>query len=143
MNQSTVISSAGSRQDVGLLVLRLAVGGILLFHGISKLQHGVAWMAQPLAAFGLPAFVSYGAYLGEVVAPVLVILGIRTRLAALVISADLIMAIVLVLRSRVFAINDGGGWGVELEAFFILGGIALFFLGGGAYRVGPARTRWD
>src|SRR5919204_3990489 len=69
-----------SRQDdIGKLLLRIALGGILLFHGVFKLTHGVEWIKQPLAALGLPGFLAYGTYLAEVVAPVLLILGYRTR----------------------------------------------------------------
>ncbi|HEY2828721.1 MAG TPA: DoxX family membrane protein, partial [Thermoanaerobaculia bacterium] len=42
------------RNDVGKLVLRLAVGILMAFHGLSKLRHGVGWMAGPLSAHHLP-----------------------------------------------------------------------------------------
>ncbi len=132
-----------SSQDIGKLVLRLTVAGLLLFHGISKLMHGVAWMAGPLAAFHLPAFVSYGVYLGEVVAPLMIILGVYTRIAGLVVSFDLFVAIVLVLHSRVLMLNPGGGWGIELEAFFLLGGICIYFLGAGKYSLGGTTGKWN
>ena len=60
-------SSTGD--DLGKLVLRLCLGVLLLLHGISKLRYGVDWLAGPLGARGLPSFVSYGVYLGEVLAP--------------------------------------------------------------------------
>jgi hypothetical protein len=59
--------------DAGKLVLRLAVAGIILFHGLFKLTHGVEWIRQPLGDLGLPGILAYGAYLGEVVAPVLIL----------------------------------------------------------------------
>ena len=131
-----------NREDLGKLVLRVALGGILLFHGIFKLQHGVAWIEQPLAAFGLPGFLAYGTYLAEIVAPILVVLGYRARLAALVIVFDMLMAMVLVLRPMIFTINErGGGWGVELEGFILLTALTVFLLGSGRYRLG--RGAWD
>jgi len=130
-------------EDLGKLLLRIAVGGLLLFHGIYKLQHGIDWMAGPLGRFGLPAFLGYGVYAGEIVAPILLLAGWRTRLAGLVVAFDLLMAIVLVVHPRLTTISErGGAWGVEIEAFFLLGGLALFWLGGGRYAVSRA-NRWD
>ena len=100
------------KEDVGLFLLRLALGGILLFHGIFKLTHGVEWIKQPLGTLGLPGFLAYGTYVAEVVAPLLLMLGLWARIAALVVAFDMLMAIALVLRPRIFTINEmGGGWG--------------------------------
>jgi putative oxidoreductase len=133
-----VLKAAPKSTDVGLLVLRLALGMILLFHGVAKLQHGVAWIQQPLATLGLPGALAYGTYLAEIVAPVLLIVGAWTRIASAVIVVDLTMAIVLVLRPRLFAINPmGGGWAIELEGLILAVALALCLMGGGRYRVGP------
>ena len=86
--------------DAGKLILRLAVGLLMAFHGLSKLRHGVAWMAGPLSAHHLPAFLAYGVYVAEVVVPILLILGIFTRPAALVIAC---------LGSGRYAISKGRG----------------------------------
>ena len=130
-------------QNIGRFLLRIAVGGLLLFHGISKLTHGVAWMAGPLSAFHLPFFVAYGVYIGEVVAPVLIILGVWTRPAALVIAFDLLMAIVLVSHPRMYSINPSGGWGMELDALYLLPALAVFFLGAGKLSVTGANGKWN
>lgn len=131
-----------NREDLGKLLLRVALAGIILFHGVFKLQHGVAWIEQPLAALGLPGFLSYGTYLAEVVAPILLLLGYQARLAALVIGFDMLMAIVLVLRPRVLSVNERtGGWNIELEALLLLVSLAVFLLGSGRYRLG--RGAWD
>lgn len=130
--------------DWGKLLLRLTVGGLLLFHGVSKLQTGVDWIAGPLAAVGLPAFLAYGTYVGEVVAPLLAIAGKFTRIAGVIIAFDLLMAIVLVLRDQVTSLKPmGGGWAIELEMFFLLGGIALFLFGSGRYALSRGQGRWD
>lgn len=130
--------------DVGKLILRLAVAGLLLFHGVAKLKGGVGWMAGPLANLGMPAFIAYGVFVGEIVAPILAIVGKFTRLAGLVMAFDLLMAILLVLRGRMFAVNpQGGGWAIELEMFFVLGGVALFFLGSGRLALSRGQGAWD
>lgn len=118
----------------GLLVLRVGLAVIVLFHGIAKLQSGVAWMAGPLGEVGLPAFLSYGAYLAEVVAPILLIIGLWTRLAAIVICIDMIMAVVLVLRDQAFAIKEaGGGWAIELEALIFVAALTIAIAGAGRF----------
>ena len=73
----------------------------MLFHGIYKLTHGVAWIAGPLGGVGLPAWLSYGVYVAEVLAPLLVIVGLWARPAALVIAFDMVMAIFLARRGDV------------------------------------------
>jgi putative oxidoreductase len=122
------------RTDLGLLVLRLAVALIVIFHGMFKLKHGVAWIGGPLGKFGLPAWLAYGTYLAEVVAPVLLVIGFLARWAALVIAFDMLMAIVLTGSSRVLTINPGGGgWGVELEALIGLSALAIAIAGTGRF----------
>lgn len=130
------------REDLGKLLLRLSLGGIVLFHGIFKLSNGVEWIKAPLAAVGLPGVLAYGAYVAEVVAPVLLIVGFKARLAALIIVFDMLMAVGLVLRERIFTINPrGGGWGIELEALLLLLGLVVFLIGSGRFRLG--RGVWD
>jgi putative oxidoreductase len=129
--------------DSGKLILRLAIGILLLLHGIAKLKNGIGWMSGPLGAVGLPAFVGYGAYIGEIVAPLLMIVGKWTRLAGLIVAVNMLGAIILVQRGKVAALNQGGGWAIELEMLFLLGGVALFFLGSGRYSLSRGIGRWD
>ena len=130
-------------EDWGKLLLRLAVGGLLLFHGVAKLKNGVGWMAGPLSGLGLPAFVAYGAYVGEVVAPIFVILGKWARIAGLVIAFNMVSAIIIALRNKMFTLNMGGGWAIELELLFLLGGLVIFLLGSGKYSISRGSGAWD
>ncbi len=130
--------------NLGKLLLRLSVAAVVLFHGVSKMAHGVEWIKGPLGAVGLPGFLAYGAYAGEVLAPILLIAGYRSRAAALVVAFDLLMAIFLVLRSHIFAVKEmGGGWAIELEALIVFGSLAIFCLGGGRYSLTGGGHRWD
>ena len=123
--------------DCALLIVRLSVGGLMLFHGVDKLQHGLAGIEGMLAAKGLPTALSYGVYVGEILAPVLLILGLWTRVAALVIAFDMFMAIFLARRGDVAKINPmSGGWAIELELLFLIGALALAFAGGGRFGLG-------
>ncbi|HJQ20445.1 MAG TPA: DoxX family protein [Gemmatimonadaceae bacterium] len=130
--------------DIGKLILRLAVGGLMIFHGIAKLKGGIGWMAGPLGAHHLPFFIGYGVYVAEVVGPILLILGVLTRPAAAVIAFDMFMAIVLVVQGRLFAINErSGGLGGELELFYLLASVAIVFLGSGRFAVSRGTGRFD
>jgi len=120
--------------DAGRLVLRLGLGTVMLFHGIYKIGHGVAWIMPLLAQMHLPGWLAYGTYIAEAVAPVLLIVGFQVRLAALAIVVDMCMAMVLVLRHRIFALSEqpGGGWAIELQALILFSALAIVFLDGGS-----------
>jgi putative oxidoreductase len=130
-------------EDWGKLLLRLVVGGLLIFHGIAKMRNGVGWMAGPLSGLGLPAFVAYGAYVGEVIAPIFLILGKWARIAGLVVAFNMMSAIVIALRDKVFTLNMGGGWAIELELMFLFGGVIIFLLGSGKYSLSKGNGAWD
>ncbi len=53
-----------SHDDAGKLLLRLAVGGLMLFHGLHKLLDGVGGISGMLVAKGLPGFIAYGVLVG-------------------------------------------------------------------------------
>ena len=131
-------------EDLGKFLLRLTVSVVVLFHGVAKLSHGVEWIRGPLGAVGLPGFLAYAAYIGEVLAPVLLILGYRSRLAALLVAIDLLAAILLVLRHQIFVIKEmGGGWAIELEVLIMMSALAVFFIGGGRFGITKGQNAWD
>lgn len=122
-------------EDIGKLVLRITTAGLILFHGISKIIHGVGFMAPALADFHLPGFVAYGVFLGEVVAPMFLIFGLWTRLASLVVVINMVMAILLEAHRNAFVIQRTGAWGLEAEAFYLLTALVIFLIGAGRYSV--------
>jgi putative oxidoreductase len=116
---------------IGKLVLRLVLGGVVLLHGISKLQNGVGFIEGVLTSHGLPAFLAYGAYVGEVLAPLLLIVGFYARIGALLIAGNMVFAIALVHMGELAKLNDQGGWAIELQAMLLFGALASMFLGPG------------
>ncbi len=82
--------------DTGKLVLRLALGILILLHGINKLSTGVGGIEGMITAHGLPGALAYLVYIGEIVAPVLMIVGIYTRPAAWITVINMLVAIWLV-----------------------------------------------
>jgi len=128
--------------DTGKLLLRLTIGGLLLLHGISKLIKGIDGLVELHEAKGIPAVMAYGVYLGEVIAPLLLIIGLRARLAALLIAFTMLWAILMRHFSDVFKLTESGAWGVELPALFLFGALAVYFLGAGRYAL-SRRSSWD
>lgn len=129
--------------DIGKLLLRLSIGGLLLFHGIAKLSNGIGWMAGMLGGIGLPAFIGYGVYVGEVIAPVLLLAGKFSRPAGLVVAFNMLVAVLLARRDSIAKLNRGGGWDIEVEMLFLLGGLAIWFLGSGRFALSRGEGRWD
>ena len=131
-----------SLDDLGKLILRCAVAGMLLLHGVGKVRNGIDFVFQKVGEAGLPSIISYGVYLGEVIAPVLVIAGFLTRPMALIIAVDLAMAIILARNADIAKLNAGGGWAIELEMLFLLGAVAIACLGAGRLALGKP-GRWN
>lgn len=127
--------------DLGLLILRLSIGILMLMHGLAKLS-GLGFIKGMLAEAGLPAFVAYGVYLGEIVAPLLIIVGFRTRLASVVYIVNVLVAIFMVHAADIFTLNQHGGWGIELLGLYLFGAVTLFFTGGGKLSF-SSRNKWD
>ena len=128
-------------EDVGKLLLRISVAGLLLLHGWYKVQNGIGFVSESMVANGLPAFFGYGVYVGEVAAPVLAIVGLLTRPAGLIIALDMLGAIFLARRGDLASVRPGGAWAIEAEMLFLLGGLAIACLGGGRFALGTGRLR--
>ncbi|MFG6137910.1 DoxX family protein [Halomonas sp. B23F22_10] len=124
---------------LGKLLLRLAVGGLILLHGISKLLNpgSFDWIGGLLEGYGLPAVLAYGVLIGEIVAPVMAILGWQTRLAGLLIAGNMLVAVLLAHTGQLFMLNDSGGWQLELQGMFFVGALALVLLGSGRMALRP------
>jgi putative oxidoreductase len=130
------------QSDLGKLVLRLTVGVLLLLHGMHKLLNGIGGIQAMVTAHGMPAAVAYGVYLGEIAAPILVILGLYARLGAGVIVINMIMAVALVGLGSLTHLNPmTGGYALELEAFYLFGAASIALLGAGRYSI--AGGRWN
>ncbi|HET9750461.1 MAG TPA: DoxX family protein [Casimicrobiaceae bacterium] len=129
--------------DLGRLILRLTVGVLMLLHGIAKFGPSMGFIVDVVTKAGLPAAFAYLVYVGEVLAPILLIIGLWTRAAALVVVIDIIVAIALVHAGELVTLNDTGGWSLELQGMYLFGALAIAFLGAGRYSLGGIYGRWN
>jgi putative oxidoreductase len=121
----------GMAEDVGKLILRVTLGWLMLMHGIHKLIHGISGIEGMVAGASLPGFLAYGVYVGEVLAPVLVILGFHARIGAALIAVNMVVAIALAHPAELFDLTRHGGWALELQGFFLFTAVAVAFMGPG------------
>ena len=123
--------------DVGKLVLRLTLGILILLHGMAKLVHGIGPIQGMVTGMGLPAFFAYGVYVGEVLAPLMLILGFYARIGATLIAVNMLFAVMLVHTGELTSLGQTGGWALELQGMFLFTAVALMLLGPG--RIGINR----
>lgn len=128
--------------DLGLLIIRLSIGILMLLHGIAKLSHGVGFIEQTVVDSGLPSFIAYGVYVGEIIAPLFIIIGYGTRIASAIFAFNMIVAVALAHAGDIFSLSQTGGWTIELQALYFFAALALMFTGGGKYSL-STKNSWD
>ncbi|QDA57925.1 DoxX family protein [Thermomonas aquatica] len=121
--------------DLGRLALRIALGLLILLHGISKLRNGLGPIEEMVVAHGMPSFVAYGVLVGEVVAPLMLLLGFHARIGGLLIAINMLFAFALVHMGQLAQLNEQGGWALELQGMYLAAGVALALLGPGRYSI--------
>lgn len=129
--------------DFGKLLLRLVLGILILLHGIAKIMAGPGYIVGVVSAAGLPSALAYLVYVGEVLAPILLIVGIWSRLAALIVAGNMVFAIFLVHMKQLMTLNEQGGWALELQGMFLVAALAILFLGAGRFSVGGRGGKWN
>ena len=132
-----------SREDAGKLLLRVALGALLLAHGLTKLVGGPGFVLDVVAKAGLPTVLGYGVYIGEVVAPLLLIAGVWTRAAGAIVAVNMVFAVLLVHVGQLFTLSETGGWALELQGLYLAAAVAVALIGAGRYSVGGTAGRWN
>ncbi|MCD2511143.1 DoxX family protein [Comamonas endophytica] len=108
-----------------ITLLRITLALLLLFHGWAKITQGIGGIEKMVASHGLPSWLAYGVYLGEVVAPLLLLIGVWVVPAALIVAGNMLVALLLVHTGQFLSIGNTGGWALELQAFFIVTALAV------------------
>lgn len=129
--------------DIAKLLLRLALGLLILLHGIAKLKGGPGFIMDVVAKAGLPPAVAYLVYVGEVLAPLLLIVGLFTRIAALIVAINMAFAVYLVHVGQIFSLSQTGGWELELQGMYFITAVVVALLGAGRYSAGGTAGRWN
>lgn len=122
-----------TQADFGKLLLRLTLGVVVLFHGIAKLRGGIGGIESMVVAHGLPSWLAYGVFAGEVLAPILVLVGFYARLGGALIAVNMLFAIFLAHMGQLAQLSGTGGWALELQGMFLFSAIAVALLGAGRY----------
>lgn len=107
------------------VLLRVTLALLMLFHGWAKITNGIGGIETMVVKAGLPAFLAYGVFIGEVVAPLLLLVGLFVVPAALIIAINMVVALVLVHSNHFLQLSKSGGWSLELQAFFLVTAIVV------------------
>jgi putative oxidoreductase len=123
----------------GKLLLRCTVGILMLFHGIAKLMHSgsLDFIRGLLSFHGLPEFIAWGVFVGEIIAPLMLVLGVFSRVGGLLIFINMLFAIALAHSGDLFLLTEHGGWRLEVQGFYLFGGLAVLLLGSGRIAIRP------
>jgi putative oxidoreductase len=124
------MKTLSSLQPLGLLLLRVALGIIFITHGYPKLAHG-AGMQRFFIEHGLPGYFLYVAGVLELFGGGLLLLGLFTRGAALLLAIEMGVAIWKVHGSRgILAVHE-----YEFPLVMAMGCLALATIGAGIISV--------
>lgn len=116
------------------LVIRVIAGIVMATHGWQKLMGGPAAFGEFLGSLGvpLPGLMAYVVILAELGGGILLILGLLSRWAGLILTINLAMAILLVKTQVGFiAPADQPGVGAELDLALIAGFVTILLAGPG------------
>jgi putative oxidoreductase len=120
--------------DAGLLIVRVVLGIIMLYHGWPKVTN-LGGIIEGFTGMGipLPALAAIFATVAEVGGGLLLLLGVLTDVGGLLVAIDMLGAITFVHAKNGFAVNDGGfEWPLALLAM----GLGIALAGPGRYSVG-------
>ena len=122
-------------EDAAKLILRLTAGILMLFHGLEKIINGINGVKHMTKDAGLPEFIAYGVYIGELIVPIFLIFGLYARVASVFLAVNMLMAIFLAYRGSLFELGKYGAPVIELPLFYLVLAISIFLLGSGKYAV--------
>ena len=124
-------------EDLGKLLLRFTIAALMLFHGVSKAIHpeAIEFIGGLLSNVGLPSVIAYGVLIGQIIAPIMIIVGFYSRVGALITTVTMVVAVLLVHTGHFASLDPKGGWALELQVLYLFGAINIVLLGSGKYAI--------
>lgn len=121
-------------KPLALLLLRIAFGVIFIYHGLPKLTNSAAW-AGNFRHMGFPGYFAYIAGILEVFGGAILIVGLFTRIAALLLAAEMAIAL---LKVHGLVTHPNNVHGYEFPLALCVGLFALATVGAGAVSMDQA-----
>lgn len=123
------------QQDLARLLLRAALGILILLHGLAKLNGGLSPIVAMVERAGFPGVLGYAVLVGEILAPLMLIAGFHARIGGLLVAVNMTVAVFLAHMGQIGSFGRGGGWALELQAMFFVAGLAVALTGPGRFSV--------
>lgn len=122
--------------DIGLLILRLGIGGMMLTHGIPKLMNFAEMSTKFADPFGLGPEISLGLVVfAEVFCAILLMVGFKTRWVAIPLLITMLVA--------AFMIHGADPFGKKEKALLYAVALVPLLLSGGGRLAIDAMRRTD
>ena len=125
-----------------LLILRLALGTIMVAHGAQKM---FGWFGGPgpegflgfMGSMGIPAAIGWLAIAAEFFGGIAVLLGAFARVGALMFAVNMLVAMLMVHARNGFFMGGEGGGGIEFTLMLFAASLAIVIAGPGRYALAP------
>jgi putative oxidoreductase len=144
MSSHVRISNTTQQQSLGYFLIRLAVGGVFLSEGIQKFLFSDALGIGRFIKIGIPAPEIMAPFVGavEIGCGILLLVGLFTRLAAIPLIIDMLVAI---STTKIPILLEKGFWAMAHEArvdwTMLLGSLCVLLVGGGTWTLDAVMNR--
>ena len=129
-------------KNTAIFLFRIAIPFTMLIYGIDKIRNGTGFIGSLLEAYGLPLILANGVFVGEIIAPLMLLIGFRTRMAGLLLSFNCLLAILMAQTQNILTLNPFGGWSLDLLFIYLMAGIAFYYSGAGKHAISTSNL-WD
>lgn len=138
-SDADLVAPSSKQLDIALLILRVIVGIVFIAHGGQKFVFGHTAVSGMFSQMGIPAAPLSAAVVMavELMGGIALVLGLFTRIAAVLVACDMLGAILLVHIKGGFFLPNGAEYPLTLLAALV----ALALTGAGAYSVDNAMAR--
>ena len=127
-----ICSTLNRGRPAAPLVLRIVIGGLFIWHGIDKFNVGISMIEEMFTMWGVPApgLTAPLTAVVEIVAGIMLVVGLGTRVAAMALSVVMIGALIYV-KQDLGIISSQPMPGAELDLALLAGLVAVIVLGPG------------